>query len=288
MTEDAARRLADRLTEKQKWDIALLARVLRPPAGSEEHGRRRAKSMNELVIFDYNNKEMRTVQLNGEPWFVLKDVCQVLDLGSPHKVAERLDEDEWNQIPVTDSLGRQQSTTIINESGLYAVILRSDKPEAKPFRKWVTSEVLPSIRKTGRYEARPVSEVDRLLADAQERTARVSEGKFWTGLAEKYTGTWSQVLDAYATKAVAGEFVLPLPELAEKTYSAAEIGERLGVSGTQVGRLTSQHGLKTDTYGKWFHDKGRYSGKEVQSFRYYETVVPVLAELLRGEESNMA
>lgn len=287
MTEEAARRLADRLTEKQKWDIALLARVLRPPAGSEEHGRRRAESMNELVVFDYNDKEVRTVQQNGEPWFVLKDVCQVLDLGSPHKVAERLDEDEKgrNQIPTP---GGVQEMTIINESGLYAVILRSDKPEAKPFRKWITAEVLPSIRKTGRYEARPVSEVDRLLADAQERTARVSEGRFWTGLAEKYTGTWAQVLDAYATKAVAGEFVLPLPELAEKTYSAAEIGERLGVSGTQVGRLTSQHGLKTDTYGKWFHDKGRYSGKEVQSFRYYETVIPVLTELLRGEETNMA
>jgi prophage antirepressor-like protein len=107
--------------------------------------------MNELTIFTYNDNEVRTVQQGGETWFVLKDVCQVLDLGSPHKVAERLDVDERNQIPVTDSLGRPQETTIINESGLYNVILRSDKPEAKPFRKWVTSEVLPSIRKHGAY-----------------------------------------------------------------------------------------------------------------------------------------
>lgn len=109
--------------------------------------------MNELQVFQYNSMEVRTVRKDGEPWFVLKDVCQVLDLGSPHKVAERLDEDERNQIPVTDSLGRQQETTIISESGLYAVILRSDKPEAKPFRKWVTAEVLPSIRKNGGYIA---------------------------------------------------------------------------------------------------------------------------------------
>lgn len=107
--------------------------------------------MNELQVFTYKNSEVRTVERDGEPWFVLKDVCEVLALGSPHKVAERLDEDERNQIPVIDSIGRQQETTVINESGLYNVVLRSDKPEAKPFRKWVTSEVLPSIRKHGAY-----------------------------------------------------------------------------------------------------------------------------------------
>ncbi|MCI9575296.1 MAG: hypothetical protein HFJ84_01220 [Clostridiales bacterium] len=68
--------------------------------------------------------------------------------------ATRLEDDEVCQTPLTDSLGRKQSTTIINESDLYNVILRSDKPEAKPFRKWVTSEVLPSIRKTGTYSTR--------------------------------------------------------------------------------------------------------------------------------------
>lgn len=109
--------------------------------------------MNELTVFEYNAMTVRTVEQNGEPWFVLKDVCDVLGLGSPHKVAERLDEDERNQIPVEDSAGRNQTTTVVNESGLYNVILRSDKPEAKPFRKWVTGTVLPSIRKHGGYIA---------------------------------------------------------------------------------------------------------------------------------------
>lgn len=83
---------------------------------------------------------------------MLKDVCEVLGLSSPHKVFERLDDDEKgrNQIP---TLGGEQEMTVVNESGLYNVILRSDKPEAKPFRKWVTSEVLPSIRKNGGYIA---------------------------------------------------------------------------------------------------------------------------------------
>lgn len=123
--------------------------------------------MNELKVFNYQDNDVRTVEINGEPWFVLKDVCSVLGLGSAHKVADRLDEDERNQIPLTDSLGREQETTIINESGLYNVILRSDKPEAKPFRKWVTSEVLPSIRKTGSYNQKPLSPVEMFAMQAQ-------------------------------------------------------------------------------------------------------------------------
>ncbi len=107
--------------------------------------------MSKLQIFTYNGNEVRTVQRDGEPWWVLKDVCEILSIGQAIRVAERLEEDEVSQTHITDTLGRQQATYIINESGLYNVILRSDKPEAKPFRKWVTSEVLPAIRKHGAY-----------------------------------------------------------------------------------------------------------------------------------------
>lgn len=110
--------------------------------------------MNELQIFKYGEVPVRTTAKDGEPWWVLADVCRVLDLGSPHKVAERLDPDEKgrNLIPTP---GGNQNMTIINESGLYKVILRSDKPEAKKFTRWVTHEVLPAIRKTGIYSASP-------------------------------------------------------------------------------------------------------------------------------------
>ncbi|MGN0708437.1 MAG: BRO family protein [Faecalibacterium sp.] len=140
--------------------------------------------MSNIQIFNYQNQEVRTVELNGEPWFVLKDVCNILGLGESHRVAARLDEDERTLSTVTDSMGRQQETTIINESGLYNVILRSDKPEAKPFRKWVTSEVLPSIRKHGGYIAgqeqlTPQELMAKALLVAQqtlaERDARISE-----------------------------------------------------------------------------------------------------------------
>lgn len=103
--------------------------------------------MGELKVWNYNNSEVRTVNINNEPWWVLTDVCKVLELSNATKVAQRLEEDERSNF----KLGRQGEATIINESGLYSVILRSDKPQAKPFRKWVTSEILPSIRKTGMY-----------------------------------------------------------------------------------------------------------------------------------------
>lgn len=106
---------------------------------------------NEIMAFNYNETQVRTIEIGGEPWFVLMDVCDILELSEPHRVAARLDDDERTQSTVIDSLGRKQEMTIISESGLYSVILRSDKPEAKPFRKWVTLEVLPSIRKTGKY-----------------------------------------------------------------------------------------------------------------------------------------
>ena len=139
--------------------------------------------MSNIRIFNYNSVEVRTIQKDGEPWFVLRDVCNVLGLGTPARVAERLDPDEVSQTHITDSMGRQQETTIINESGLYNVILRSDKPEAKPFRKWVTSEVLPTIRRHGMY-ATPDT-VEKMLADPdttiklletikQERAARLA------------------------------------------------------------------------------------------------------------------
>lgn len=106
--------------------------------------------MNNIQIFKYENNDVRTVEMNGEPWFVLKDVCEVLGLTDTGRTAERLDADELTRTTLVSG-GQNREMYIINESGLYNVILRSDKPEAKPFRKWVTSEVLPSIRKHGAY-----------------------------------------------------------------------------------------------------------------------------------------
>ena len=107
--------------------------------------------MNNLQVFNYTDKQVRTVTKDGEPWFVARDVCVILEIGNITDAMARLDEDEFDRIEVTDSLNRQQMANVINEAGLYSLVLGSRKPEAKQFKRWITHEVIPSIRKTGQY-----------------------------------------------------------------------------------------------------------------------------------------
>lgn len=118
---------------------------------------------NALQVFGYEGKTVRTVLRDGEPWFVVADVCAVLEIGNPSMVVKRLDPDDLSQIEVIDSMWRQQTAYAVSESGLYDLILRSEKPEARKFKKWVTAEVLPSIRKHGLY-ATP-STLEALISD---------------------------------------------------------------------------------------------------------------------------
>ena len=110
--------------------------------------------MNDLKIFE--NPEfgtIRTLELNGEPWFVGKDVAEVLSYSNPRKaIIDHVDEeDKTDGVTIRDSIGREQKPVLINESGLYSLILSSKLPTAKAFKRWVTSEVLPAIRRTGGY-----------------------------------------------------------------------------------------------------------------------------------------
>lgn len=107
--------------------------------------------MKDMQIFNYRQiVEVRMILQDDEPWWVLADVCKVLGIENSRNVVSRLDADEKG-VRQMDTPGGPQKMTIINESGLYSVILRSDKPEARAFKRWVTHEVLPSIRRTGRY-----------------------------------------------------------------------------------------------------------------------------------------
>lgn len=105
--------------------------------------------MNQLQTFYFDNQNVRIIELNNEPWFVAADVCRVLALTNPTVTINRLDDDERAKF----NLGRQGETNIVNESGLYELIFASRKPTARAFKKWVKSEVLPSIRKDGGYIA---------------------------------------------------------------------------------------------------------------------------------------
>ena len=126
----------------------------------------------DLNIRIFKNKEFGAIRTmkdeRGEPLFCLRDVCEVLELRT-QKVVQRLEDDVLSKYPIVDSLGRTQQATFVNEDGLYDTILESRKPHAKKFRKWVTSEVLPSIRKQGGYMVvRPDESDEAIMARALE------------------------------------------------------------------------------------------------------------------------
>lgn len=108
--------------------------------------------MTDLSVFAFDSQAVRVVLVDGEPWFVAADVCAILGFGNPRQAIEsHVDEDDVQKLDAIDSLGRTQPTNHVNESGLYALIFGSTKPEAKRFKRWVTHDVLPAIRKTGAY-----------------------------------------------------------------------------------------------------------------------------------------
>ena len=232
--------------------------------------------MNELKIFENEQfGQIRAIEKGGEPWFVAADVCRALELEDVNKAISRLDDDEGARIEIPHPQNPEKRMTVnaVNEPGLYSLVLGSRKPKAKAFKRWITHEVLPSIRKTGGYQARP-------MTSYQQQNIGIQKAKLLNLIASEYDGTYKQVLQAYATKELTGEFLLPLPELERRTYSAGEIGAILGISKKKVGAIANENNLKTDAYGKWFVDKSPYSKKEVQSFRYYENIIPVLRELI--------
>ena len=139
--------------------------------------------MRDLQIFNYQDKPVRTLLVDGEPWFVLADLAKVLGIAAPGRLAPRLDEGV-RQAHTLQTAGGPQNLTIVSEAGMYEVVIRSDKPEAVAFRRWITHEVLPSIRKTGGYGqveltreqllARAVLESQEVIAEKDATIAELS------------------------------------------------------------------------------------------------------------------
>ncbi|WP_280474788.1 BRO-N domain-containing protein [Nocardia asiatica] len=119
----------------------------------------------EVMPFTYEGSEVvRTLVIDGDPWFVLSDLCRVLDIANGRNVAARLADDQKG-VRLVDTPGGRQQMTIVNESGMYEVVIRSDKPEAVAFRRWITGEVLPTIRKTGGAYIAPGSQAELDLSN---------------------------------------------------------------------------------------------------------------------------
>lgn len=176
---------------------------------------------------------IRALMLDGAPWFIAKDVCDALGYANPRQaIATHLDDDEKG-VTNLDTLGGRQAHAVINESGMYALILRSNKPEAKPFRKWVTGAVLPSIREHGAYvqgaEVLPkaaqvalYAHTRALFGEAVRRHDRETEHDHWHSPAKQ--AEWSRV----SAQKIAKEMGLPFEAVLAATAQGAPAGvERL-------------------------------------------------------------
>lgn len=213
--------------------------------------------MNELQVFNYKDNKVRTVDVNGETWFVLKDVCAVLGIANHKMTAQSLEEDEVSQTYLTDSLGRQQKTTIISESGLYHVVLRSDKPEAKPFRKWVTSEVLPSVRKHGAYMT-PVT-IDQMIASPEfgiKLLTELKEEKERRQALETENQRQAQIIADFEPIRQYVDIILASPSALATSQVAADYD----LSAKALNKILFEAGIRHNVNGQWILYK-RYMGR---------------------------
>ncbi|CAK1254350.1 Prophage antirepressor [Fructobacillus tropaeoli] len=126
--------------------------------------------MNEVKVFNFESNEVRTVLIDGEPWFVGKDVAEVLGYKNTRKAIADHVRDKNKGVTKRDTLGGNQLMTVINEPGVFSLILKSKLDSAERFEDWVTSEVLPSIRKTGSYSVQPMDDFDKIALIAQGTT----------------------------------------------------------------------------------------------------------------------
>ena len=245
---------------------------------------------NEVQIFE--NAEfgkVRTIVKDGEPYFIGKDVADILGYAKPeNSIATHVDEEDKTSTLIQGTGSNYKSKAIIiNESGVYALIFGSKLPKAKQFKRWVTSEVLPSIRKTGSYNTIPKdrSEFKEQELKARMLNARVRESNQYLKIAAQIDiPEYRYILQAKSAEALNGGVpVLPLQEVERKTYSATEIGAMFGVSANKIGKLANAHKLKTPEYGKLFYSKSEHSVKEVETWRYYESVIPVFEKIFGRE-----
>lgn len=251
---------------------------------------RRQLRMNELQVFSYQSKEVRTIIKEGEIWWVAQDVCNILDLSDVSMSMQRVDDDE-KLIQKLLVSGQKRDVWTVNEQGLYSLILTSNKPEAKTFKRWITHEVLPSIRKTGSYSTpSPQSIKERELQVKIDREKRLSMKQI-TDFVNRHEAKLSsaciqQVLHE-TSKVLLGTPIVSLPVLETKHYTATELGAEFQVTSTKIGKLANLNNLKTDPYGKWVLDKKKHCDGQVECFLYNETGRETLRKLIDGEIGNL-
>ena len=230
--------------------------------------------MNDLQIFrNAQFGQVRIIDRSGEPWFVAADVANSLDIQNIRQNLSELDDDEKG-VSIIYTLGGNQEVAIINEPGLYSLIFRSRKPEARTFKRWITHEVIPSIRKTGGYNLNPHA---AQLAECLQTMAKM----------DIYPDTMKGCFMAEATSALSGKpierYLPPVENKQDDWITPETIGKRLGgVPAITVGKRLKAIGLHGTLdherrYSVAVWNKSKTSDKQVVSYRYNpDVVIPAL------------
>ena len=258
--------------------------------------------MSQLQVFNFKQNEVRTILKDGEPWFVAKDVCDILDISKHRDAVSRLDDDERGSVLV-DTLGGRQAVSAVNEYGLYSLILKSRKPEAKEFKRWITHDVIPAIRKTGSYSIMdsyaiddPIERAKRWIEEEQERQKLQTENLVLT-----------QQVNEMQPKASYYDMILQNKSL----LSITKIAKDYGMSGMAMNKKLHELGVQYKQGDIWllyakYQDKGytqttthvidadkaRVSTKWTQKGRLFiyellknEGILPIIERDQEGEAS---
>lgn len=248
----------------------------------------------EIQIF--NNPEfgeVRTVSIDGEPWFVGRDIALALGYSNTKDaLAKHVDDDDkkmgsQNATPsIKDSLGRDQYPVFINESGLYSLVLSSKLPTAKKFKRWVTSEVLPTIRKTGSYNVKQAEQdkTREMRAEAMLRNSISKQAKMMMEIAKmSHIKAYQDVMMAKAGNILAGENILPMPKSGRERRPLGWFCKQIGKPetwSTQLGKILKIKGIAKlpGENGEFVEDHARSnSRKQVQSFEWYvDYLLPIV------------
>lgn len=235
--------------------------------------------MNQLQVFSNERLgKIRTMNIDGQPYFVGKDIAEALGYEKPRNaIATHVHEDDKTTALIQGAGSNYKSKAVlINESGMYALIFGSKLEQAQEFKHWVTSEVLPSIRKTGGYNSQVSEEYKQKRLEAMMMNAKAR-------LMKEQNRRIELMIKNPDFKP--SEYGIDAPVIS-KVYTATQVGKMFGVSANKIGRIATANNLKTEEYGEWFKDKAKYADKEIPSFRYNEKGIEKLRELLAESENK--
>lgn len=248
--------------------------------------------MSNIVPFNFDGASIRVLEIDGEPWFVAKDVTDTLGYANSSDAVATHCKGVAKRYPLQTAGGRQE-VRVLSEPDVLRLIVNSTLPAAERFERWVFEEVLPSIRKTGSYSMQEAGQPKPADASGLPEFRRARALDLAAKTAERILAQLPslgerarQVVFAKIINPVAGSEVLALPQVTEKHYQAGEVGQMLGITGAMVGRIANQHNLKTPEYGEYRMDKSQHSVKQVESFFYNQAGVDAIKRHMDSDRAR--